>query len=127
MKISFYEVDLNGYEKPIIVNKPAPVEAILFNYMSQLEEMDHFAYVFIDKYKDGEGNDRLLIKSYRTNWFTIEINEFEKISDRFVHYIVIYNGTCEYYKSLFDIDIPYRETFKLVKNCNDLYIEKIYN
>jgi len=33
----------------------------------------------------------------------------------------------ENYESLFDIDMPCNKTFKLVKDCNNLYIGKMYN
>jgi len=122
MKISLYEVDLDRENmKPIIVREPAPVEAVLFNYMSQLEEVDEDAYVVVNKYKDDV--DCFQFTSYRTNRLTIEINEYEKIPDRFVRYIATYNNYSEFYESFFDVNMSYNKIFKLVKICNELYIE----
>ena len=129
MKIWLYEMDmdLDGNNiKPFNINKAAPVEAVLFNYMSQLEEVDEGAYVVVHKHKE-DGEDCFQFTSYRTNWLTIEINEYEKIPDRFVRYITTYTDYSEFYESFFDINMPYNETFKLVKDCNDLYIGKMYN
>ena len=127
MKIWFYEMDLDGNNiKPFNINKSAPVEVILFNYMSQLEEVDEGAYVVVHKHKE-DGEDCFQFTSYRTNWLTIEINEYEKIPDRFVRYITTYTDYSEFYESFFDINMPYNETFKLVKDCNDLYIGKMYS
>ena len=127
MKIWLYEMDLDGNNiKPFNINKSAPVEVILFNYMSQLEEVDEGAYVVVHKHKE-DGEDCFQFTSYRTNWLTIEINEYEKIPDRFVRYITTYTDYSEFYESFFDINMPYNETFKLVKDCNDLYIGKMYS
>lgn len=127
MKIWLYEMDLDGNNiKPFNINKSAPVEVILFNYMSQLEEVDEGAYVVVHKHKE-DGEDCFQFTSYRTNWLTIEINEYEKIPDRFVRYIATYTDYSEFYESFFDINMPYNETFKLVKDCNDLYIGKMYS
>ena len=127
MKIWLYEMDLDGNNiKPFNINKSAPIEVILFNYMSQLEEVDEGAYVVVHKHKE-DGEDCFQFTSYRTNWLTIEINEYEKIPDRFVRYIATYTDYSEFYESFFDINMPYNETFKLVKDCNDLYIGKMYS
>ena len=127
MKIWLYEMDLDGNNiKPFNINKSAPIEVILFNYMSQLEEVDEGAYVVVHKHKE-DGEDCFQFTSYRTNWLTIEINEYEKIPDRFVRYITTYTDYSEFYESFFDINMPYNETFKLVKDCNDLYIGKMYS
>ena len=133
MKIWLYEVDFDhenmrriNVRERVNEREQATVEAILFNYMSQLEEVDKGAYVVVHKHKE-DGKDCFQFTSYRTNWLTIEINEYEKISDRFVRYITTYNDYSEFYESLFDIDMLYNKTFKLVKDCNDLYIGKRYN
>jgi hypothetical protein len=130
MKIWLYEVDFDhenmrriNVRERVNVKERDLVEAILFNYMSQLEEVDKGAYVVVHKHKE-DGEDCFQFTSYRTNWFTIEINEYEKISDRFVRYITTYNDYSECYGSFFDINIPCAKTFKLVKDCNDLYIAK---
>ena len=133
MKIWLYEVDFEhenmrriNIRERVNEREQATVEAILFNYMSQLEEVDKGAYVVVHKHKE-DGKDCFQFTSYRTNWLTIEINEYEKIPDRFVRYITTYNDYSEFYESFFDINMPYNETFKLVKDCNDLYIGKMYN
>jgi hypothetical protein len=130
MKIWLYEVDFDhenmrriNVRERVNEREQATVEAILFNYMSQLEEVDKGAYVVVHKHKE-DGKDCFQFTSYRTNWLTIEINEYEKISDRFVRYITTYNDYSECYGSFFDINIPCAKTFKLVKDCNDLYIAK---
>jgi len=124
MKFWLYEVDFDHENMwPITINKSAPVEAVLFNYMSKLEEVDKDAYVVVHKHKE-DGEDCFQFTSYRTNCITIEINEYEKIPDRFVRYITTYNDYSECYGSFFDINIPCAKTFKLVKDCNDLYIAK---
>ena len=133
MKIWLYEVDFEhenmrriNVRERVNEREQATVEAILFNYMSQLEEVDKGAYVVVHKHKE-DGEDCFQFTSYRTNWLTIEINEYEKIPDRFVRYITTYTDYSEFYESFFDINMPYNETFKLVKDCNDLYIGKMYN
>ena len=62
------------------------------------------------------------IYSYRKNNKPVhvrikEMRQFEK-------YTIINGDVEENYESLFDIDMPCNKTFKLVKDCNDLYIEK---
>ena len=132
MKIWLYEVDFEhenmrriNVRERVNEREQATVEAILFNYMSQLEEVDKGAYVVVHKHKE-DGKDCFQFTSYRTNCITIKINEYEKIPDRFVRYITTYNGYSECYESFFDINMPCSKTFKLVKDCNDLYIANMY-
>ena len=94
---------------------------VLFSYMSQLEEVDKHAHVTI--YKDEYG---IMVSSYRMNTDDITLSE-SNMSDSFLKYTLVNDDVEENYESLFDIDMPCNKTFKLVKDCNNLYIGKMYN
>ena len=111
-----------GHTYVLLINHdPISFEMALFNYMNKLEEVDKHARVFI--YKDEYG---IMVSSYRNTDNDIVLNESD-VSDSFSQYTLVNGDVEKSYGSLFDIDIPYKETFKLVKDCNDLYIAKMYS
>lgn len=112
----------SGHTCVLIINHdPISFEMALFSYMSQLEEVDKHAHVTI--YKDEYG---IMVSSYRMNTDDITLSE-SNMSGSFLKYTLVNGDVEENYESLFDIDMPCNKTFKLVKDCNDLYIGKIYN
>lgn len=108
-----------GHSYVLVINHdPTLFEMTLFNYMNKLEEVDKHARVFI--YKDEYG---IMVFSYRNTDDYIVLDESD-ISDSFLQYTLVNGNVKKSYESIFDINMPYKETFKLVKDCNDLYIEK---
>lgn len=111
-----------GHTCVLIINHdPISFEMTLFNYMNKLEEVDEHARVFM--YKDEYG---IMVSSYRNTDSDIVLDESD-MSDSFLKYTLVNGDVEENYESLFDIDMPCNKTFKLVKDCNDLYIGKMYN
>jgi len=101
-------------------NDPILFEMGLFSYMSQLEEVDERARVFIYKY---EGN--ITITAYRViRDLYITVNKSD-MSDSFSGYTLINGDVEESYESLFDIDIPCKKTVLLTKNDHELILKVV--
>lgn len=114
------EYDGRGEYVKLIHDDPTLFEMGLFSYMTQLEEVDERARVFIYKY---EGN--VAITAYRViRDLYITVNKSD-MSDSFSRYTLINGDVEESYESLFDIDIPCKKTVLLTKNGDELVLKII--
>ena len=103
----------------LIDDNPTSFEMGLFSYISQLQEVDNRARVFIYKY---EGN--ITITAYR-----VKIDEYiiinKDMSDSFSQYTLVNGDVEKTYESLFDIDIPCKKTVLLTKNGDELVLKVV--
>ena len=87
--------------------------------MSQLEEVDEYAYVTI--YKDERG---VTVSSHRMktdNDITID----KSMSDSFLQYTLVDGNAKKSYNSLFDVDIHCKKTVLLTKNDHELILKVV--